>query len=185
MSARELLDVGNERLDRAESLEGEAVWLRIEGAAYKEAATRKLSANTSQTKATRKAQPRKVRAKARRPTAARAPGTSPRLPDGLTREQLPKFGLPRANDPTGQKEMILGALWITRGSPWSPRDLEDELERTGIVTMKRHMATTFLRRLAVSDPPLVIKLGEGRGTQYEVAPGIHPIEQADGTQTTS
>jgi hypothetical protein len=76
--------------------------------------------------------------------------------------------------------MILGVLWITKGSLWSPRNLEDEASRVGIGTFKRNMATTFLRRMAVSDPPLVIKLGEGRGTKYELAPGIAPIDSNGG-----
>lgn len=186
MSAQELRAIASDRLSRAEDHEGQAMWLRIEAAAFTEAATRKLSAGTSQATAANSAPPaRKARGSgARRPAGARATSTSPRLPDGLTREQLPKFGLRSAEDPTGQKELILSVFWITRGSSWSPRDLEDELHRTGLVTMKRNMGTTFLRRLSAADPPLVVKLGEGRGTRYELAPGIHPVDQTGGMHTT-
>ena len=187
MSAKELRDIADDRLRRSEDLEGQALWLRIEAAAFTEAATRKLSAGTSQAGAASSTPAGRTRArssKGRRPAVARKTSTSPRLPNELTPEQMPKFGLRPTEDPTGQKELILGVFWITRGSSWSPRELEDELHRTGLVTMKRNMGTTFLRRMSATDPPSVIKLGQGRGTRYELAPGIHPVDQTESVPTT-
>ncbi len=167
--------MASDHLSRAEDLDGQAMWLRITATALKEAASRKLSDEASRS-ARRTPSRRERNPKAAKPAGGRTKHASPRLPDGIVREGLPKFGLPRTGDPTGQKEMILGALWITRGSSWSPQELEGELRRTGLVAMKHNMGIVFLRRMAASDPPLVVKLGEGRGTRYELAPGISPRE---------
>jgi hypothetical protein len=182
MSAQELDAVASERLSQAEDHEGAAMWLRIEAAAFREAAARKHTANTRRVAAADNAPPRGAGGSTS-PSPSTASG-SPRLPDGLTRERIPRFGLRPMEDPTGQKELILGVFWITRGLSWSPRELENELHRTGLVTMKRNMGTTFLRRLSATDPPLVIKLGKGRGTRYELAPGIHPVNQTESVPTT-
>ncbi len=169
--------MASDHLSRADDLDGQAIWLRITAAALKEAASRKLSDEANRNGSARRTPSRRGRnPKTPKPATGRTKHASPRLPDGIIREELPKFGLPRAGDPTGQKELILGALWITRGSSWSPQELEGELRRTGLVVMKHNMGIVFLRRMAAADPPLVVKLGEGRGTRYELAPRIVPKE---------
>lgn len=174
-----------ELLAEADEHDSDALWYRAQATALREQAARKLSAEAGQAETAGRTPPRQGRnSKTRRPSVGRTASASPRLRAGVTREQLPKFGLPRQKDPTGQQELILGVLWITKGSSWSPRELEDELSRTGLAAMKRNMATTFLRRMAVAEPPLVVKLGEGRGTRYELAPDIHPIEQANNLPST-
>jgi hypothetical protein len=169
MSPKDLLAAAAEH-------EGEARWQQLQANALRELAN---DGRRSETSITQRTSGRR----SRRTTARKSPGPqvaddAPRLPDGLTREDLPKFAIQRGEDPTGQKELMLGVMWITRDSRWSAPQIDAELKRTGLLVLKSHMAITFLERMATSVPPWVIKSGRGRDTRFQIAPDVRPIEEA-------
>ncbi len=169
MSPKDLLAAADER-------EGEARWQQFQANALRELAD---DGHRSETTATKRASGRRSPpAKGRASPARGTTGAAPRLPDGLTREDLPRFAMPRRDDPTGQKEVMLGVMWITRDLRWSAPGIDAELKRTEILVLKSHMAITFLERMAASDPPWVIKYGRGRDTRFQIAPHVRPIEEA-------
>ncbi len=185
MPAQELRRDASGLIARAEELEGEALWCRVQAAALNEAATVRSSVgNRSRGKAARRLPSQRSRASASKPPSTHRTGADPRLPDGLTREQLPRFGLREGEDPTGRKQLILGVMWISGGSTWSPPEMAAELQRTGLdPTVRRDIALTFLRRMAEGDQPRLNKLGKGRGARYELAADLRPIEQTDLSST--
>jgi hypothetical protein len=169
MSREDLLQAADER-------EGEARWQQLQAHALRELAD---DGRRSETTATKRASGRRSRSSTgRKSPASGATGAAPRLPDDLTREDLPKFALQRAEDPTGQKEVMLGVMWITRDLTWSAPEIDAELKRTGLLTLKSHMGITFLSRMAASDPPWVVKHGQGRDTRYQISPDVRPIEES-------
>jgi hypothetical protein len=172
MSREDLLRIADEN-------EGEARWLQIQARALREFAgddTRRNGASAVKRTPDRRTE----RKPKRRSSGSATTGVAPRLPDGLTRKGLPKFAMRRGEDPTGQKELILGVMWLTKDLTWSPRELTDELERTGLLTLKSHMGITFLSRMAASDPPWVVKHGQGRDTRYQISPEVRPVEETSG-----
>lgn len=169
MSPKDLLAAAEER-------EGEARWQQFQANALRELADDGRRGETTPTK--RASGRRSRRATDRKSPAPGATGAAPRLPDGLTREDLPKFAMQRGEDPTGQKELMLGVMWITRDLRWSAPEIDAELKRTGLLTLKSHMAITFLSRMAASDPPWVVKHGQGRDTRYQISPDVRPVEGA-------
>lgn len=180
LSQEQLLELASmspkDLLRAAEEHEGEARWQQLQAKALRELAD---DGRRSETTPTKRASGRRSRgAKGRASPARWSTGAVPRLPDGLTREDLPKFAIPRRQDPTGQKDVVLGVMWITRDLKWSAPGLDAELKRTEILVLKSHMAITFLERMAASDPPWVIKYGEGRDTCFQIAPNVRPIEEA-------
>lgn len=180
MSAQELRSGAGELLARADELEGEALWCRVQAAALSEAATVR-SASRARAKTARRTPPRPERP----PSSSKlvsplANNVAPRLPDGVVREQLPRFPLREGEDPTGRKQLILGAMWVSGGSTWSPPEMATELQRTGLdPDIRRDIALTFLRRMAEGDQPRLSKLGKGRGARYELVSDLRPIEQTD------
>jgi hypothetical protein len=168
MSPKDLLAAADEH-------EGEARWQQLQANALRELAN---DGRPSKTAVAKRTPSRRSRRASRKSSGSTGP--APRFPDGLTREQLPKFAVRRAEDPTGQKELMLGVMWITRDLTWSAPEITDELERTGLLKLKSHMGITFLSRMAASDPPWVVKHGQGRDTRYQISPDVRPIEGAAG-----
>jgi hypothetical protein len=169
MSPKDLLAAADEH-------EGEARWQQLQANALRELANDGRRSETAVTK--RAPGPGARRTTSRKSPAGGATGDAHRLPDDLTREDLPKFAMPRREDPTGQKELMLGVMWITRDLRWSAPEIDAELKRTEILVLKSHMAITFLDRMATSGPPWVIKHGQGRDTRFQIAPDVRPIEEA-------
>lgn len=179
LSQEQLLELASmspkDLLRAAEEHEGEARWQQLQAKALRELA----DDGRSETTATKKVSGRRSRRATGRASPARGTtGAAPRLPDSLTREDLPKFAMPRREDPTGQKEVMLGVMWITRDLRWSAPGIDAELQRTEILVLKSHMAITFLERMAASTPPWVIKYGQGRDTRFQISPDVRPIEEA-------
>jgi hypothetical protein len=106
--------------------------------------------------------------------------TAPHLPPGLTREQVPRINLREGEDRTGRKRLILGVMLLTLDWLWSPREIADALKWSGLDPgITRDSALTSMRRMAVADPPRLVKRGIGRGARYELAPDLRPTEQAE------
>jgi hypothetical protein len=187
MSAQELRSNASDLTARAEEFEAEALWCRVQAAALNEAAAARTTApRRVRANATRRAPaPRTRQSSAPKPPEQSTNGP-PRLSEGVTREQLPRFALREGEDPTGRKRLILGVMWMTRGSTWSPLEVAAELQRTGLDPgIRRDVALTFLRRMARGDPPRLSKLGKGRGTRYELAADLRPVEHQDHASPSS
>jgi hypothetical protein len=181
MSAQEMRRAASELVEEATKLDAQAAelaaqsrWKRIFAAALEQVATSTSGREDKASRGTDEGE----RARGVRKTPETLP-LSPRLPAGITRADLPQFPLAAGEDPTGRKNLILGAMWVTRrDGMWRPGDMTAELQRSGLDPgVTRQDVLNSMRRMAARDPRRLQKVGDGRGARYAIPEHLVPIDQ--------